>query len=487
MGTTGGNLAAKYLAQQFEKIKLTPLGEDGTYYQYIPMHASLPLPNSEMILYSEKKSEKLELNKDYLLYKSGEQTFIPTPLPLVFVGYGIVAPEYDYNDYQSVDVSGKIVVFLDGEPYSDDANYFGGNNSTIYSLPESKQRIAISRGASGSILIPAISISDEHSWNKLVKEFSFEDVTLAYSVSGNLSMLIKPSSAQKLFESANYSLENVFEMHEQNVVKSFELNTKISFEGIFRERDFTSANIIGMIEGSDKDLKDSYLIISAHYDHLGFGPPVNGDSIYNGVYDNAIGVAVLLEIASAFKSLKTPAKRSVIFLLTAGEEKGWLGSLYYIDKPVVPLYKTIANVNIDGIALFDTFKSIIGVGKEYSDLEDVLIEDIPGEFVQSESFTRSDQIIFAQAGIPSILISEGLEYKHLTREEGINLFIHYSENVYHTPFDDLTQLMNFDAAKQHSEVIFSFCKILLNSDKEPEWRTGSPFASARLRSRAERK
>lgn len=497
MGTAGGNLAAKYLASQFEKMKLTPLGDEGTYYQYIPMHASRPLPESRLILYKDNDSVLLKLNDDYLLYKTGEQTFIPGTQSLVFVGFGIIAPEFDYNDYQSVNVENKIVVFLEGEPFSDNDKYFDGIKPSIYSLPEMKQRIAISRGASGSIMIPGIRYKDTDEWKRLVNEFSFEDVTLAYSASGNLSVLMDPYAAEQLFQSAEYSLNDIFNLQQQNALKSFELQTKISFRGVFRERDFTSANIVGMIKGSDKDLADSYLLISAHYDHLGIGPAVDGDSIYNGVYDNAIGVAALLEIASAFSSTNIKPKRSIIFLITAGEEKGWLGSTYYVNNPVVPLYKTIANINIDGIALFDRFKSIVGIGREYSTLNDFLfttaeknnlnIEDIPEQFVQAESFTRSDQIIFAQAGIPSILISEGLDYENLSREEGIRLFIHYSENIYHTPFDDLSQTMNFEAAEQHVKLIFDFCNLLVNTDKTPEWNEGIPYNSARLRSIAERK
>ncbi|QQS35129.1 MAG: M28 family peptidase [Ignavibacteriales bacterium] len=497
MGTSGGNLAAKYLASQFEKMNLIPAGDEGTYYQYIPMHASQPQPESGLVLYHDKDSSLLMLNQDYLLYKTGEQTFIPNPLPLVFVGFGIVAPEFDYNDYQSVNVENKIVVFLEGEPFSTDEKYFEGIKPSIYSLPEMKQRIAISRGASGSIMIPGIRYKEAGEWKKLINEFAFEDVTLAYSASGNLSVLMGPYVAEQLFHSAEFSINEVFNMQQQNSLKSFELQTKISFKGEFRERDFTSANIVGMIKGSNEKLSDSYLLISAHYDHLGIGPAVDGDSIYNGVYDNAIGVASLLEIASAFSKPENKPERSIVFLLTAGEEKGWLGSTYYVNNPVVPLYKTIANVNIDGIALFDRFRSIVGVGREYSSLNDFLIEiakrnnleveDIPEQFIQSESFTRSDQIIFAQAGIPSILISEGLNYENLSREDGIRLFIHYSENVYHTPFDDLTQPMNFDAAEQHTKIIFEFCRLLAASESVPEWNEGVPYNSARLRSIAERK
>jgi len=492
-GEMGGNLAARYLALEFDKMKLLPPGNNSSYYQYVPMHGSITLPESKLVITGDRDTTALAIGADYLLYKGGEQTFIPAPVQLVFAGYGIVAPEYDYNDYQSVDVEGKIVVVLEGEPNSDDPAYFEGERPTVYSYPESKQRIAISRGARGCIIIPSMYTN----WEVQQKNFAFEDVTLAYSVTGNLSILMNPASAEKLFAGSQYSYEEVFRMHLQNRIISFSLKTQLTFKGEFKERDFVSPNIAGMIEGSDPELKDSYIIISAHYDHLGIGPAVKGDSIYNGVFDNAAGTAALLEIARAFSSLPVPPKRSILFLLLTGEEKGLLGSTYYTENPLVPLYKTAADINIDGIALFDRFKSIIGVGAEYSTLNEFLIKtagannvaisEIPPQFQNYESFSKSDQAEFASAGIPSILVSEGIDYENISKDEGLKQFINYSENIYHSPFDDLNQPMNLDAALQHIKIIYDLCIMLAQSDKAPEWYQGVPFINARLRSQAEKK
>jgi hypothetical protein len=492
-GAMGGNLAARYLALEFDKLKLLPAGNSLNYYQYVPMHGSISLPQSKLVISGEQDTTILSINTDYLLYKGGEQTFIPAPVQLVFAGYGIVAPEYDYNDYQSVDVEGKIVVVLEGEPNSDDPGYFEGERPTIYSYPESKQRIAISRGARGCIIIPSMYTN----WEVQKQNFAFEDVTLAYSVTGNLGILMNPASAERLFTGSKYSYEEIFRMHLQNRIISFPLKTYLTFKGEFRERDFVSPNIAGMIEGSDPVLKDSYIIISAHYDHLGIGPAVKGDSIYNGVFDNAAGTAALLEIARAFSALPVPPKRSILFLLLTGEEKGLLGSTYYTENPLVPLYKTAANINIDGIALFDRFKSIAGIGSEYSTLMEFLqkaakennvgISGIPPQFQNYESFSKSDQAAFAQAGIPSILVSEGIDYENMSKEEGFKQFIHYSEKIYHSPFDDLSQPMNMGAAVQHIKIIYDLCRILADSDITPEWYPGSPFINARLRSQAEKK
>lgn len=492
-GTTGGNLAARYLALELSKIGLKPVGNDNTYYQNIPMHGSKALSASRLVLFDNNAQHELRLNDDYLLYQSGSQTFIPVPTQLVFVGYGIIAPEFDYNDYQEVDVEGKIVVFIEGEPFSNDKNFFNGELQTIYSYPESKQKIAISRGARGSILIPL----PDANWKKLQNDFAFENISLAYSVSSNFSAIFNYHVASMIFNNSPYSLNEVIEMHLSNRIKSFDLNTKLSFRGVFQERDFIAQNVIGLMEGSDPKLRDCYIIVSAHYDHLGIGPKVNGDSIYNGVFDNAAGVSALLEIARAFSQSGVSTKRSIMFLLLTGEESGLLGSKYYTNNPVVPLYKTIANINIDGIASFDNFNSIIGIGREYSTLNKYLentaskfglsIDEIPPQFKFNESFSQSDQVAFANAGIPAMLISEGLKYVNLSEEEGLKKYITYSTEYYHTPFDDLQLPINLDAAKQHMIILFSIIEDLANNPVEPEWNKGSPYLNARLRSIAEKK
>lgn len=496
-GSIGEIKAAEFLSSRFSEIGLVPIGEDNSYFQSIPLHGSKPLPESELKIYHDKESLLLNLNEDYLLFTSGEQTFVPLPAPLVFVGYGIIAPEYDYNDYQSMGVEGKIVVFVDGEPISNDEDYFAGESPTPYSFPDAKQRIALARGAVGSILIPIIENYSERRWTKTINEFSFEHVSLASTVNKNLSILFNPAKSSVLFKSAMFSLDDISGMHYENKMQSFDLNCTASFNGVFEERDFLSANIVGMIEGSDPKLKDTYILISAHYDHLGIGTAVSGDSIYNGVLDNAIGAAGLLEIARVFKLSNTNLKRSIIFLLTAAEEKGLLGSIHYTLSPLKPLYKTIANVNIDGMAYLDEFNSVIGIGAEYSSLDKYFEQtlsllnlkggDIPLQFERWKSFYQSDQIAFASAGIPSIIIYEAIDFKNLSKETATEIFIKYSTNIYHSPFDDLSQEINYSASIQHLHFIYNFVTLLANSETEPIWNDDSPFMLARLRSIAERR
>lgn len=494
LGSRGIKLAANYLAERFNEYDLKKIPYTDSYFQEIPFIGSTTLSSSEFNFYIDEKVISLKYSDDYFLYKSGQQTFIPLPTELVFVGYGIVAPEFDYNDYQAVDITGKIAVFLDSEPLSNDRDFFNGNEISYYSFAEVKRQTALQRGAAGTILIPFERYSG---WENVTKDFAKEDIRLAYDLTSNFSVIINPAIAELIFKGSQYLFDDIIEMHQKHQMKSFPLKTKINFRGNFKERAFVDKNIVGILPGSDDKLKDSYLIISAHYDHLGIGSPIQNDSIYNGALDNAIGVSVLIELARAFSSLNTKPTRTIIFIALTGEESGLLGSIYYTDNPVFPLYKTIANVNIDGIAFFRDFESVIGVGSEYSSLKNNLIEaaeryqisveKIPEEFEQLTSFTNSDQYTFASVGVPSILVLEGLQNRTKSREEVLQSFIEYFELRYHTPKDDLNQFIDEVAAERHTKILFDLCYHIANSVDEPKWKSDSPFLKARLRSIAEKK
>ncbi len=493
-GTLGGSLSAKFIAAELYENGLIPIGDEGTFYQYVPMHENRPLKSCELTIFCGDDRKQMKLLNDYVLYKSGERTLIPEPANPVFAGYGISAPEYDYNDYFNLNVQGKVVVLLAGEPRSSDPNFFKGDLPTLHRSPEAKHRTALARGAVGTIIIPNPYEFDHSDWSEIVREFSHEDVTLAYSPSGKFSALFDPFSANVIFEGSGNEVADIYKMHEENRIVSFPLETKMTFYGDFKKKDFLAKNVVGMIEGSDPDLKNEYVVLTAHYDHLGIGYPIRGDSIYNGAMDNAIGVAALLEIAERFAGSTVKTKRSIVFLFTTGEEKGLLGSEFYVDRPLVPLYKTIANVNIDGVSVFDRFKSVVGIGAELSELGDVLetvaeenglrTTEIPEEFMSLEAFQKSDQYAFARAGIPSIMIYEGLDYENISREEALEKFKEYSDR-YHTPFDDLSQNINFEAVDQHVDLIFNFCLKLSNLDRAPKWNPGAIYESERLRTEAE--
>jgi len=490
-GTKGGALAANYIATEFKKIELKPVGEDSTYFQNVPLHGTTVLDNSKLIFFSSLDTLQLSLREDYILANSGEQTIIPSAIGLVFVGFGIIAPEYDHNDYLEKDVTGKIVVMLNGEPESNSNGFFRGDEPTIYSYPDVKHRIAIGRGAAGTIIIPQIRLDDEKAWHHLVNEYSFEDVKLPYTASENFSIILNPNIAKQLFVSGK--------IHPNSVLNCNLFSTSgctLEFEGEFFQRDFKAQNVVGVIEAK-KNINNEFVIISAHYDHLGIGPTINNDKIYNGVLDNAIGVSTLLEVARVLQKNQENLKRSILFIATTGEEKGLLGSSYYVDHPIVPLYKTVANINIDGAAYLDDFNSVIGIGAELSDLEKYLentanksqvkVSEIPKEFYSYEAFNRSDQIAFAKAGIPSLLLLDAPDYANLRYDEAINKIINYDSKIYHTPFDDLSTNINYGATAKHAEIIALLIYNIATSKDKINWEKNVPYNYIRLQTLAEKR
>ncbi len=493
-GSIGASLAAKYLAIRFEEYGLTPVGSGYTYYQYVPMHSNKPNENSILTLNTNEVVKELQLNEDYLIYGAGDRSFIPSETEMVFVGYGIIAPEFDYNDYAGIDIEGKIAVMFEGEPYSEADDYFNGENNSVYSYSGSKQRIALSRGAIGTVIIPHY---DNNNWENKQREFYFEDVYLAYSVNTGLNIMLNPKFLPDLFAASKFTGDEVVNNIKKGLVESFPLNTTLVFKGSFKRRDFVGQNVVGLVKSYNEEYDQNPIIITAHYDHLGIGLPVEGDSIYNGVFDNAIGCAVLLELAKLTGENRSRLMRPVLFLLVTGEEKGLLGSRYYLDQPLFPLYKTVANINIDGVPFIDEFDSIIPFGYNLSTLKNSIdrvagklnlsIEEIPELFSNSETFNRSDQIAFANAGIPAVLIMDGTDYKNISTETGMNKLIEYANSIYHTPFDDLSQSVNYNAVEQYVELLYRFILDISNSEDEPEWFSGVPYRSARLRTKAERR
>jgi len=494
VGTAGEQKAAEYIATQLEKAGALPAAADDSFFQPFPLHSSRPLSSSQLSIFYNNDEKFLLLDQDYLLYSSGAQTFIPKPIPIVFAGHGIVAPEYDYNDYNNLDVRDKIVVFLAGEPISDDPDYFHGSLRTIYSNLETKNRIAIARGARGTILLPNIYDSYDPAWQHRLVEYSFDAVTLPYKVSQNFSLILNPKAAFILFEGSGHTLEEIYNLYLEHRLGSFALQTRLSFRGQFQEHDFFSQNVIAKISGTRRRPAKKSIVLVAHYDHLGVGKSVKNDSIYNGVVDNALGVAAVLTLAELLKT--HPLKHSVLFLLVSGEEKGVLGSKYYIQHPVVPHYQTLCAVNIDGLAIFDRFQSIVGIGGELSTLGEILLktahsnglfmDSIASQFLSDESFIRSDQIAFARAGIPSVLVMDGLEYENYNRDEALQKHIAWMRDHYHMPFDDLYQPINWQAAAQHVELLFRFLQTIDHS-ATPVWYPGTMFKNARLQSIAEKR
>lgn len=491
-GTAGEARAADFLAERMRHLGLKPMGDDeGSYFQRIPFHGSQPLPSSQLRITIGERTFQLVLNRDYVLFKTGASSFIPQPVNLVFVGYGIHAPEFGHDDFEDINLRNTIAVYFSGEPPSEDPAYFDGPEETLHALPETKQRQAALRGALGSIMIPQTRGVVDSDWSHWRETFAFEHVTLPYTVNTTFSAMMSPIAANLLFDNVRTTMSETLEAMNKGRHRSFSLRIQASFQGQFKRRSFRSSNVVGMLPGSDPSLEKPYLVLTAHYDHLGIGPAHDGDAIYNGVVDNALGVAASLEIMSVLKNLPSPPKRHILLVLVTGEEKGLLGSRYFCENAPVPIEAIAAAINIDGMAIVDRFREVIGVGAELSSLGETLSQvaasqgirrvAMPALFSSHHAFGRSDQLSFAQAGIPAMLVSDGFDYHSMNRREGMKRFLEWGQLRYHSPKDDLFQSINFDAVHQHSKIVAGLMQQLGNDTNYPEWKKKTRYQQTRLR------
>ncbi len=490
-GTAGGDRAEAYLARTMKSLGLEPLGDDGGYVQAVPMHGSRPLPESAVQLLTPCTSRWLRLGQEFLLHTSDPRALAAQPISLVFAGYGVVAPEFDYNDYAGLDVRGSIAVVLDGEPPSRDPGWFGGERATVHASASVKQRVAISRGAVGTVVLPSRRVRGDYDWDSWRRTLAGEDLTLAYSTSRGLNLVLSPDIAPLLFCGAAVSFEEVLRWESAHTMRSFPLAASLRPRLVSRERDFRAANVVGLIRGRDPKLSATAVVVSAHHDHLGLGPAVDGDTIYNGMVDNALGVAGALEIARVLAASPARPRRSVLVLLTTAEERGLLGSSYFLGHSPVPLGNLVADVNVDGLAFTGRFRDVVPIGGELSTLGGAVREVAeklgleiarpPAEFEHAHWFSFSDQQAFAEAGVTAVLINEGFTLDGVSAEEAVARAVRWGSQIYHSPDDEPDQPLDFSACEQHVGFLLELVRTVADDPQPPRWNPGSPYALARLR------
>jgi len=493
-GTAGARAAADYLRGELAGIGLEPLGAEGGFDQPVPMLGVRALPSSRLVLERFGEQRTFALGTDYVLLTSGDQTLVPRPVPVVFVGYGIVAPELDHDDYADVDVAGKVVVYLDGEPSSAEPGYFAGDQPTVYASPEAKQRTALARGAAGSILLP-LGPAARREWAGWTRWATFEQLQPARDLPRHLSLALHPALAEWLLADSLHELDQVLAMQRANALRAFHLPVSLRFEGRFTTRPLTAPNLVARLPGADPRLSPTAVVVVAHYDHLGVGPEVGGDSVYNGAMDNAVGVAGTLEIARAISRLERRPRRSLLVVLSTGEEAGLLGTRHFVEHPPLPRSRMVAAVNVDGLAFLGPFGDLIAIGGELSDLGPTLARAVrplglevsppPEGAWSSRSFTLSDQLAFAEVGIPAVMVNEGFAGAGMSPELAMRRALEWMSRVYHSPLDDLAQPLDWNASARHAEALLRFVMTLLDDPRAPEWRRDAPYAYVRALSRAE--
>jgi hypothetical protein len=490
-GTPGYDSAASYVAKHFTALGLDSAGTEG-YFQPVPLRRARAVEGSSLVLAGKAGRRALAPYREYVPYPNLVAPRSEVTAPLVFVGFGVTAPERGYDDYREVDAKGKIVVLLTGAPTS-----FPPAERAHYADGRAKRANAVRRGAVGVLVVR--TRDQTFPWDRLVRQSrggemrwldrngAPSDVWPSLRGAGVLS----DSAATRLFEGAPQSLSQVLDAAQAGRPPAFDLPVRATIRTVSVHESLESPNVAGLLRGSDPRLRDEVVVYTAHLDHLGIGEPVRGDSIYNGALDNASGSAALLEVARAFTSLPQAPRRSVLFLAVTGEEAGLLGSDYFAEHPTVPIERIAANVNIDGLAILYPLRDIVVLGAEHTTLDSTVarvatrmgVTVSPDPFPQEVFFVRSDQYSFVRRGVPSLFPFMGLR-----SDSGVDAPARFREwfaTRYHMPQDDVGQPMDLESGARNAQLEFLLGLEIANAAERPAWKEGDFFERTFGRERAE--
>ncbi len=496
-GGAGEEKTVGYLVEQLKRLGLNPGNPDGTFIQKVPMIGSTA--STECSFSKDGVSEALQTPQDFVAWSPRFDPSIDVEnSDLVFVGYGVVAPEYGWDDYKGVDVRGKTLVMLVNDPAVMDAQdpakwddkMFKGKAMTYYGRWTYKFEIAAEKGAAAAIVIHETGPAG-YPYFVVVNSWGRENFGLKPTAGGkppvSVASWISNERARKLFTDSGRDFEAMKKAAVRTDFRPVNLGLKSSFKVRSTLREVESRNVLGMLEGSDPKLKREYVVLTAHWDHLGKNEKLEGDKIFNGAVDNASGTAALLELAEAFGLATPKAKRSVLFLLVTGEEQGLLGAKYYAENPLYPLENTVANLNIDGVNQWGRTGDIIIIGRGSSTLEDLLETAAKGQgrVVKSDAepekgfYYRSDHFEFAKVGVPALYLDEGTDYLGQSAEFGIKKRKEYTEKDYHKVSDEVKSDWDFRGAVEDMKLLMEVLYATSNLPTYPEWKTGSEFKARR--------
>jgi Zn-dependent M28 family amino/carboxypeptidase len=495
-GSKGEDLSVKYITDQFKKIGLKPGNPDGTYTQEVPLAGIKSEPRMSFVV--GDKTMSLKDQDDFVASSARLQPEIKIEKSdLVFVGYGVIAPEYGWDDYKNVDVKGKTLLMLIGDPpIADpkdpsklDEKMFKGKAMTYYGRWTYKYEIAAQKGAAAAIIIHETEPA-AYPWQVVRSSWSKENFELD-NPNKNIDAVsarswITLDVAKKLFADSGQDFDA---LKKSAITKDFRpvvLDAKANIEIRQQVRSFKSHNVIGKLEGSDPKLNGEYVIYTAHWDHLGRHPELQGDQIFNGAIDNASGVASVIELATAFTKVNPRPKRSVLFMATTAEEAGLLGAKFYAEHPLYPLQKTLADINLDSMNVWGKARDIEDLSLGFSTVDDLLAAAakqqgriaIPDSRPDKGKIYRADNFEFSKVGLPSLYIGKG---EHLlSRSENAPLRSdEFDSTDYHQVTDDVRPDWDLSGAVQDVQLLFEVGYEVANGDKFPEWKPGSEFKAKR--------
>jgi hypothetical protein len=494
-GTPGYDIAARYVATELEGMGLHP-AVSGKWYQPVPLERAVTdEAASSFALTVNGKEQRLTDAKDYMLSTwfataagKDKKAESDVDAPIVFVGFGVTAPDQKYDDYAGVDVHGKIIATIYGAPSS-----FPSTERAYYSDGVVKAKNAVAHGATGVIsimlpedwkrypwewLVPQIQMGEMHWLNKDGVPHDFFPQLKGY-------VLLNEKTAEALFAGAPKTLGQVFAAAKASKPQSFALPASARIHTVANTTVIESPNIVAELKGSDPSLRDQYVVYTAHVDHLGICPAVDGDNVCHGALDNASGTASLLEIARAYAGLPKPPRRSVLFVFVTGEEMGLLGSDYFAHYPTVPLKSIVANVNIDGApGAYFPMKDVVVLGSEHSNMSEevnsaakALGYDLsPDPMPEEVLFIRSDQYSFVLQGVPAVDVTDGVKSTD-PKVNGLDVVKKWLVTRYHTPLDNMDQPIDFESTAKGSLMNFLIGYEVAQRPGVPEWNKGDFFGS----------
>ena len=489
-GSRGDDMARRYLIDELEKLGIEPGAADGSWeqdFELVGVTASQP---SEWVFNHPDGPMTLQQWDDFIV-SSGVQSERAAieDAELVFVGYGIQAPEYEWDDFKGQDLTGKILVIMNNDP-DWDPDLFAGETRLYYGRWSYKYESAARQGAAGAIIIHT-SPSAGYPFQVVQTSWTGEQFELPAGDEPRLQAAawVTEDSARALFDMAGFDLDALREAADNRDFEPVPLGITTSIGMDVSINRVSTANVLGLIPGSDPELQDEVVIYTAHHDHLGIGTPNEaGDNIYNGAMDNASGMAQLFAIAKAIKALPEPPRRSILFAFVGAEEQGLLGSAYYAANPTFRPGKIAANLNYDGGNIWGHTHDVtfIGLGKSTIDSIMTAIAEEQGRVVKPDQFAdrgyfyRSDQFSFAKIGVPAMYLDTGTDFVDRPEGWGEEQVNHYTDVNYHQPSDEYDDSWNFDGMIEDALLGYWTGLAIANSDDMPQWVEGDEFEAARL-------
>lgn len=485
-GTHGHEIAARFVASRFEADGLEPAGDNGTYFQFVPFRSFRPdEKQTSLTLLRGGREEALAFRRDFITYRQTTRKETSVEAPVVYVGYGVTAPDLGYDDYLGADVKGKIVAFLFGAPPK-----FTSTLRAHYSFRTLKAANAVAHGAVGFLYLHTPDQEPIYSFLDQAQDLVFPDLHWlnAAGIPGDDFeqlhgySILSLDGVSKLLAGSGKTPEELFRAAQESRPLSFSLPVSARIHVVDQTEDLRSPNVVARLRGSDPALRDEYVVLTAHSDHLGIGLPVNGDNIYNGAIDDASGTACLLEIAKAFNRMSQRPRRSILFVSTTAEEKGMLGSDYFAHYPTVPKGSIVADVDIDGDPLLWPMEDVIDYGAGHSTL-DVLVKEAavhmgldvtPDPWPEQGLFVRQDGYSFVRQGIPTIEPDPGTK----SSDPKINprqIADAWTGHVYHSPKDDMNQPLDFEAGAKYARFNFLVAYLVAQKTERPAWKPGDFF------------